>query len=278
MSNKEKIENKYREAVTMDAAKTKNWEQMNKAEQLEYIDNELDKILNRQQKLAIGRAISRGSFGTAGLALGYFLAMAGIMAGALDFDDDKEESARRRKAGIENNSVNFANKFRFSLPETPFGTAMAIGATIADNQKLNTKKRYSTVNPFIDAVGESFYEQAKSLPQVRGTLDFLDNQTFPSRAGTFFAPYLTPSWLSEWANIDDTKDRTGKSFYPSFGVDKFERKRSKLGEFGKPFAQRLPGLRQKNAEIKNQVNETERGGFWRKLIRANDPLNVRSAK
>jgi len=274
---KEKIENKYREAVTMDAAKTKNWEQMNKAEQLEYIDNELDKILNRQQKLAIGRAISRGSFGTAGLALGYFLAMAGIMAGALDFDDDKEESARRRKAGIENNSVNFANKFRFSLPETPFGTAMAIGATIADNQKLNTKKRYSTVNPFIDAVGESFYEQAKSLPQVRGTLDFLDNQTFPSRAGTFFAPYLTPSWLSEWANIDDTKDRTGKSFYPSFGVDKFERKRSKLGEFGKPFAQRLPGLRQKNAEIKNQVNETERGGFWRKLIRANDPLNVRSA-
>jgi hypothetical protein len=274
----EKTRDKYYEALKADS------ETLSRTEQRKFIAESVNEIFTIDQQKKFATKFGRATIGSLGLYLGYTLAMAGLLTGAVQpEDDDKEENDtfwERRRRGINNASFPAGN-VRITIPQTPLGNSFLLGATMYEQNQNNQAKGKGAFTSMFDTAVEVGSENIKELPQLKGSLEYLySKQLAPSMAGGFVGTFI-PSILNDWGEIIDTEARTKQTYpkkaYNAAGKEKNENARNKMAEFYKPITGRIPFIREMvNPVSTSNVPNSERGGFLRRLVRSFDPLMTRS--
>lgn len=231
-------------------------------------------MFTRQEQREFANTVGRASMGSAYLALGILLASKGLMAGIWNYDDDdkngNKEYFKRRESGIENGSVLLPNVGRFIVSDSPGGKVMALGASLYEQSTRPKRKDETDAGKIAKSVGYVGEQAIFEQPLLKAAEDYKPSKLTKNplnAAGSFVGSFI-PTIINDAGEVLDDKARKASA-----------EKGASLGEqFTTPIIKRIPVARISLKESKGGVDATERGGIVRRLIRAADPLNTRSAK
>lgn len=278
---REKFEAKYYGAVRQDAARDEKFLEMPPKLQRIKVKKDLDELFSQLNQRQFARRFGKATVGTGMFALGYQLAVAGLLAGVLGYDDDdREESTEffaRKEAGVEPRSLDLGT-FRATVPQTPALKTLTAGATMYDYLRLAQAQKKDALGATFDAGKEVMWDLFLEQPLMKTTKDmFESNLSFGSMAGNLLVPRYVPfgRMVDMLGEVTDEKARKRS------GYSKSQQKGKTFAEiqwngFKNTTASKLPFLREYVEEPKTKVSQEERGSWVRRFIRGFDPFNIRS--
>lgn len=277
-----KFRNELTGAVKADLAQSEDFNALPETEKRKIVEATLQKVFTREQQEQFAKTIGRSGIGTGLFSLGFVLAAAGLMAGAMSFDDDDKaesnEFEKRKKAGIENGSI-LTPWGRIVLPKSPATIAMVGGATFYEQMKMSKK---SVLMSAVNAGVEAFSDMATELPLINSTYSVVRSLgkgkygEFVGNVASGFVP--VSAMVRSISEVTDEKERTGSSYREGEKILTTEDWFRKQGRGLKnSFLKGIPIARNYLVDESTLgVSESERGGWGRRLIRTIDPFNTRS--
>lgn len=271
--------NQYRAAIENDLRTKDDFLALPPTKQRELVDKGIEKAFSRQQQKEFARTFGRAGTGSSVFVLGYFLAAAGLLTGSMSPDDDDKKETNeffeRRKTGIENRSILIPGVGRFVLPTDPVSKVLIAGATFYEQsvgEKGNEVQK--AWNGVVESTEDAVFEQPL-MSSTTNVVSTFKKKKFGEFAGNLIGTTLVPRLVSDVGEVIDEKPRTGSGYDPEKkgkGID------YQVRGFRNSLLNKIPFARVYADENTGTVSPQERGGPLRRMVRAVDIFNTRSAK
>jgi hypothetical protein len=204
------------------------------------IKEAIDKAMTPAQQRSFSLLAGRSVTGTAApIALGYFLAAAGMATGAYD-EDDRKENAKRRETNTPPSSIKIGGRWYQVGGLPPLGSLIAMGATL--HEEVN--KEDADMESIILGTAKGVGQIASDVPLLRSTKDAVEGLTKEGRAGqkvgriaSSFIPGVVSDAGQLTPGLRDPYERQTRSDKKVKGLAKFGR------DVGGEVAGKIPGLR-----------------------------------
>lgn len=211
----------------------------------------------RQEQKDFARTFGRASTGTMIAALAMILAAKGLLSGAADYDDDREDYMKKRRqyGGGGMLRVPGTNQ-RISIMDTPVGKSMATAAAMYEHLK-------NPENSWEQAITKSGRAALNAYlldqPLIRGLRDLGETKSVGEAAAQYGTTFVPGSqMLKHVAEVVDEEPRR----YRGQGA-------------AAQFKTLIPGRYGRGSlPIDSAIDREERGRLGRRALRALDPFNT----
>jgi hypothetical protein len=224
-----------------------------------------DAALTRAQQKDFARTFGRATTGTALAALAMALAAAGLLSGAIDYDDDRDEYLEKKRAFGGGGMLRVpGTRLRVYIGDTPVGKAMATAAAMWEAM------RKPAADEQAGGVLRAGLRVALDQPLVKGLKDVSETESVAEALGAYARSYVPASAFMEHAGeVLDPQQR--KFFYGKDDKASFDEKFG--AQIRKAIPPGVPGGRD-GLPVNPNADAGERGGVGRRLLREFDPFNT----